>query len=122
MLRLIAACIGAGAILLLVACGGGGDGDRLLELRGYDIAESDYRTAIRSQFLNPLHAGICPSLVGLSPADVVELADIEDDAPEETPEETPPPGSTVKPDQVGEEGDKVRAAEIILEECDRLGG
>ena len=106
-------------LLGLVACSGsdGDSDDRVLELRGYDITEQDYQTTIRLRFLNPLDASVCDSLVGLSPEDVVELATLEI---ETNPQEPPSPRATVKPDQLGDPDDRERAAEIILEECDRL--
>ena len=94
MLRLLLVLAGAFAIATVVACGdddgdadGGqstptatldaGDGDRLLALRGYDIAESDYRAYIRGWLLSPLNAAVCDALVGFSLADIVANAGVE---------------------------------------------
>ena len=112
-MRLVVLGIGVGLLLLLAACSGGGDAtERVLVLGGGDITEVEFRLTVRAAFLNST-AAICAGLKGLSDeeaADAISKAQADGDLDDDL---------TVV--QEADPDDRVRAAAIIKEECDRIG-
>lgn len=102
--------------ILLIACGGGSssDGD-VLQFTGRDETEANFRGRVRDLLLNPAGQSICRGLQGLSPAEAAEVlrSDEGGDAAQFA-------GATPKPGQQANPEDLVRAAEIVLNECDRV--
>lgn len=96
----------AGAVALLVACGGGTDDT--LTLGSGDISESDFRDAVRAAFARnaPDPDELCPNLQGLSPSEAADLI-----------LEIQPNDDIV---QEANRDDQERAAEILQEECGRI--
>lgn len=101
-------------LLLLAACSGGSSEGRVLHMKGFDVTELAYRdhTRLNISFL------VCTALKGLSPAEVVRLVDA---AGAKTDNENNiPKAAILKPDQVGIQQDRERAATILLQECQRI--
>ena len=101
-----------GCILLAVAmmaCGGDGDGERILRLGGGDISEAEFRLDMRTTLLDPIVVmALCEGTKGLSDAEIVAvIVNFQQDAGVELVQEADPE-------------DRERAAGILREECDRV--
>lgn len=112
---LFALTLGLLAISLL-ACGGGSSKDSdVLQFTGRDETEANFRGRVRETLLSPLSRSICTGLRGLSAGEAAEV--LRSDGPGDPAEI---PGATPRPGQQAEPKDLVRAAEIVIEECDRI--
>ena len=92
-------------LVFLVACGSSSNGDAILQLGSGDVTEADFRVRVRELFLDVnAREGICPVIDGLSPEDAEEVLRDRDT----------PPVQESDPDA------RVRASEIVQEECKRI--
>lgn len=105
-------------IVLLGACGGGGDGndDRVLQFTGRDETESNFRSRTKEiRADNPgLWVQMCATLEGKTSSQAAALLIDEDGVPSGSVK-----GATNKPGQKANPDHLIRAAEIVQEECKR---
>jgi hypothetical protein len=100
----------------LTACGGGSSStDNVLQFTGRDETEANFRGRVREIMLNPAGQAVCNGLRGLSPQEAAAVlrSDEAGDAAQFA-------GATPKPGQQADSKDLERAADIVLEECDRV--
>lgn len=104
-------------VAVSVACGGG-DNDRMLHLREFDITESDYRTLLRVEFAqDPMGANtLCASLRGLSSQEIVSFMRA---LPVEESDGIPAAAQPA-PGQVPDDASLERLAVLLREECSRM--
>lgn len=103
--------------VILLACGGGGSssGDNLLQFTGRNETEANFRGRVRDILLTAPGQSLCRGLQGLSAKEAVEVLQSDNvDDPSQFA------GATPKPGQQADPKDLQRAAEIVLEECDRV--
>jgi hypothetical protein len=93
-----------GLIALMAACSSGSDDERVLVLGGGDFTEEEWRTNVRIS----LDASNCASFNDLSTDEAIDLISAANATAGETPVQAP------------NEDDRERAAEIVLEECERI--
>lgn len=107
-MRLLGTALVIGA--LLAACGGGeGNGERVLQLGGGDITESQFRLDTRVVLADMATADeICTAIQGLSDGDAADLIVAAQHQ------------QGIEPVQEAQPADQVRAAALVQEECERV--
>jgi len=103
--------------LFLAVCGGG-SGERVLHLNGFDMSESDFKAHVRRTLIdNPGWVDTCKGLQGLSPKEMLGV--VEANGPP-TGTATVPPKAIPVPGQAAAPEDKERVTAIYKAECERL--
>jgi hypothetical protein len=106
------------AALLLLACGGGKEGEgAILHLEGWNISETDYRAIVRATLVGLGGEDFCKGLQGLSPTEILDIMAGNDVS---GPNAEAPAGATPVPNQTADPDDGIRMATIIKEECERI--
>jgi hypothetical protein len=113
---------------LAVACGDDEDdgaqvatpeASEVLQLRGFDITAENFRNAVSTLLVDNVPE-FCPSIDGLSPAQVI--AELDAYLAEEGSLSVPLPQATPVNRQESDSEDELRAAQIALDECAAAGG
>lgn len=96
--------------VLLVACGGGGDTENTLSLRGGDTTEEQFRTDMRAFLIGGVDdaKAFCDSLDGLSNTEIAETLKAVNEKRGVIPKQSPDPA------------DEAIAGGIVKEECNRI--
>jgi hypothetical protein len=111
----LAVLIGS-VIVLSSGSGSGSDNSPLLHMRGQDITEANLRSDVRSLLSENDPTLFCALFKGLSASGVVEVMD---SLPSESP--SPSDNSTPMPDQTANPADRLTYAQILIDECARIG-